>query len=273
MVGGALELLLVLSLWVGYSLSRLAADADLGPARDHAHALLGVEARLGLDWERSLNRLVADHGALGLLTSYWYASLHYVVTAVVLVWLFRRGRTPYLAARRALVLATLLALVLYLLAPTAPPRLVPGYLDVLDEFADQGWWAADASAPRGLGGLTNELAAFPSLHAGWALWVALVVHVHVARRWLRVLTWAYALGTAVVIVGTGNHWVLDALGGWVVVLVAWVLADTVGDRDPDHPPDDETVNGEWPLPETRNTRPPGSLGPRDETRNRPRRPA
>ena len=38
-----------------------------------------------------------------------------------------------------------------------------------------GWWGSDASAPRGLGELTNQLAAMPSLHVGWAVWVAWVV--------------------------------------------------------------------------------------------------
>ena len=39
----------------------------------------------------------------------------------------------------------------------------------------------------------------------------------VRNRPVRVLRWAHAIVTALVIVGTGNHWVLDAVGGWVVV--------------------------------------------------------
>ena len=84
------------------------------------------------------------------------------------------------------------------------------------------------AAPRGLGGLTNELAAFPSLHAGWSLWVALALQLYATRHWVRVLGWLYALGTAFVIVGTGNHWVIDAIVGWMVILVGWALAEAVG---------------------------------------------
>ncbi|MGB0972426.1 MAG: phosphatase PAP2 family protein, partial [Mycobacterium sp.] len=62
-------------------------------------------------------------------------------------------------------------------------------------------------------GLTNQLAAFPSLHAGWALWVAIVVQMNARTSWVRGLGWAHALITAVVIVGTGNHWVVDAIAG------------------------------------------------------------
>ena len=250
LVGGALEVALVLGLWVAYSLSRLLADTDLVPARARAVGLLGVERHLGLDWEGPLNRLFAGHEALGVLSSYWYASLHYVVTIGVLVWLFRRGSRVYLPARRTLALATVLALVAYLLLPTAPPRFAPDYIDVLHTYAAQGWWSADASAPRGLGGLTNELAAFPSLHAGWALWVALVLHRHSDRAWWRALGWAYALGSALVVVGTGNHWVLDVLGGWLVVLIAWTLADRRSG--------DARLTTRWPPSGDRSTGPPPS---------------
>jgi hypothetical protein len=39
----------------------------------------------------------------------------------------------------------------------------------------------------------------------------------------------------VVIVGTGNHWVIDALVGWMVIVLAWVAAQAVG-RIPLPPP-------------------------------------
>lgn len=223
-----LELVLILGLWILYSLARLLADTSMGPALDRANDLLHIEKLVGIHWEIPLNELFTDHRVIGLIGSYWYASLHYVVTAAVLVWLWRLGADRYGPARRALVIATLLGLTAYLLMPTAPPRFIGGYVDVLSLHAADGWWGADASAPRGVGGLTNELAAFPSLHAGWSLWVALALQVYATRRWVRVLGWAYAIGTAVVIVGTGNHWVIDALVGWLVVLVGWAAARALG---------------------------------------------
>lgn len=225
---GLLELLLILGLWVLYSLARLLADTSMQPALDRANDLLHIEKLIGIHWETPLNQLFTDHRVLGLAGSYWYATLHYVVTAAVLVWLWRLGADRYGPARRALVIATLLGLLAYLFMPTAPPRFISGYVDVLSLHAADGWWGADASAPRGVGGLTNELAAFPSLHAGWSLWVALALQVYATRKWVRVLGWIYAIGTAVVIVGTGNHWVIDAMVGWLVVLVGWVAAQAIG---------------------------------------------
>jgi hypothetical protein len=219
---GVLELGLVMVLYVTYSAGRLLADDAMGPAMGRGLDLHGLEAAAGLDWERTLNGWFVGSRPLGLLGSYWYAAAHYLVTAVALVWLYRRGPAEYAPARRALVLATLLALGLYLLMPMAPPRLTGGFVDVLELHSAQGWWGGDASAPRGLGGLTNQVAAMPSLHAGWALWVALVLHRQVAPPW-RLLGWGHAGVTAVVVVGTGNHWVLDVLAGWLVVLVGDAL--------------------------------------------------
>lgn len=221
---GIREIALLGALYAGYSGTRLLADDNASVARQRALSLESVESVLGLDFEAPLNRLFLDSQALQLLASYWYATLHYVVTVAALIWLYRRDRvSAYLPARRALVVASLAALGCYLLMPLAPPRFMPGYVDVLHLTSADGWWGADASAPRGYGDLTNELAAFPSLHAGWALWVALVVTREAASRWWRVVGWLYAVGTAVVIVGTGNHWTLDIVGGWALVLAAWFL--------------------------------------------------
>ncbi len=216
-------------LYVGYSLSRLLADDDLQAARERAYDILHWEHLVGLDLETVWDHFFATHDVLGVFASYWYATGHYVVTAVVLYLLYRHGGGHYVWARTALVLSTVAGLVVYLLLPTAPPRLsgLP-YVDVLAEHSDLGWWGAEASAPQGLGGLTNQLAAMPSLHAGWAVWVAAVAFICGTRPIWKVLATAYAVTTSVVVIGTGNHWVSDVLAGVAVVLVAVVVCRPLG---------------------------------------------
>lgn len=222
-----LEVSLLAVLYVGYSASRLLASDDRAEALDRARALLGLEQTWHLDLERELNTWLAQHDLLAVASSYWYATAHYVVTAAVLVWLFVRRPGLYPRARTALVVASLAGLACYLTMPMAPPRFVEGYSDVLALHSQAGWWGGDASAPKGLGDITNQLAAFPSLHAGWALWVAIVVaNVGVHRAW-RAVGVVYALVTAFVVVATGNHWVLDVVAGWAVVAVAWVVVEIV----------------------------------------------
>ena len=148
---GVRELALLAVLYVAYSGTRLVADDALAPAVDRAHALVDVEIFLGLNWEHALNRLFVDVDWLGLVGSYWYATAHYVVTAAVLVWLYRRGPATYAPARRALLIATVAGLVLYLLLPMAPPRLTGGYVDVLSLHSAVGWWGGGRLGPARAG--------------------------------------------------------------------------------------------------------------------------
>jgi hypothetical protein len=41
---------------------------------------------------------------------------------------------------------------------------------------------------------------------------------HARHRIIRIFGWAGAFITAAVVIGTANHWVLDVLVGWMVVL-------------------------------------------------------
>ncbi|CAN5319794.1 phosphatase PAP2 family protein [soil metagenome] len=220
---GLTEAALLVVLYVGYSASRLLADNDFGSARDHALELVRFEQVVGLNIEPLINGWFTDIDWLGIAGSFWYASAHYIVTVGILIWLFVSRQSEYLLARRALVLATVIGLGFYLLLPMAPPRFIDGYVDVLSQYSSVGWWGADASAPRGLGQITNELAAMPSLHAGYALWVAIVVWRTSSSLRARRIAIAYAAITAFVIVGTGNHWVLDAVVGWMVVGFSYAI--------------------------------------------------
>jgi PAP2 superfamily len=214
------ELALLAILYVGYSAARLIGHADLDSAVVHARDLLAVEGLLHLDIEAPANTALAAWPVLAVLASYWYSLLHYVVTPAVLVWAYRRHHGDYRRIRDALVLASAIGLVGFTLLPMAPPRMLPGFDDILASTSGAGWWGGDASAPRGLGALTNQLAAMPSLHVGWAVWVAWVVVTHSSRRWVRVLAVAYPVGTTLVVVATANHYLLDAVAGAAVVAIA-----------------------------------------------------
>ncbi len=228
------ELALLALLYVGYSLARLLADDDPVRATENAHRLLDIEAALHLDFEAWANHLILDLPGLPLAASYWYSALHYIVTPAVLVWVYRRHPLGYRRVRNVLVGSTAVALLGFVLLPMAPPRMLPGYVDVLATTSVNGWWGSDASAPKGLGGLTNELAAMPSMHVGWALWCAWVVFLCTRNRLLRTLVAVYATGTTVVVVITANHYLLDAVAGVAIVAAAvLVTRPRVRRRTPD----------------------------------------
>ena len=244
----AREVLVLMGLYLGYTLSRLVAADDLGPARSRAEDIENLEDALHLDLELWLNQVTSATAWVAVPMDYWYCALHYLVTPAVLGWMYLRRAGTYTRVRNALVTSSGLGLICYLAVPTAPPRLVGGpYADTLAQYANFGWWAEHASAPSGLGNFTNELAAMPSLHVGWAVWVAWALSRNTWSRWRSLLLYLYPLGTAVVVVGTGNHWLLDAVMGLLVSLIGICVAGALERRVPELPtappsPDGTTVN-------------------------------
>lgn len=217
---GLRELALVVALYAVYDLSRALVQGRRSNAFGNAAQLLHLERIGGIAWEQAVNGLVSAHRVLAVGSDYMYATLHYLVTPLVLAWLWRRHGNVYARARSTLMVATLIGLATLTLLPVAPPRMLDGFTDTMARYAQFGWWGTDASAPRGLGGFTNELAAMPSLHVAWALWCGWQLARHARRRYVRVLGALYPVLTGVVVVGTGNHYVLDVVGGVAVIVVA-----------------------------------------------------
>ena len=220
------ELALLAALYGVYMLARAVVGVHPDAALDRGRWLLDLEAAVHLDMEMSLNAAIHAVPLFAVLADYIYASLHYVLTPVVLVWLAVRHRAGYRRGRNALLFATALGLIGFWLLPTAPPRLLDGagFLDTMAVFSDWGWWGEAASAPRGMEGLSNQYAALPSLHVGWALWCALQVRANTSRRLLRRWAWTYPALITIVVMATANHYLLDAVAGAAVVLVGHAIA-------------------------------------------------
>ncbi|MFJ2814420.1 phosphatase PAP2 family protein [Streptomyces sp. NPDC091279] len=224
------ELPLILLVYACYSAGRLLARGDVSGAVDHGLAILRVEKFLHINAEHPLNRLFTQHAWLGVPADFWYASLHYLVTPALLVWLFRSRTAHYRAARTWLMTSTFIGLIGFTLLPTCPPRLLAaghGFVDTMAQYSSYGWWGGEASAPRGLGGMTNQYAAMPSLHVGWALWCGIILWRFGGTRLTKFLAVAYPLLTTIVVMGTANHYFLDAVAGVVVMGIGLLLTPLV----------------------------------------------
>ncbi|MFJ7078042.1 phosphatase PAP2 family protein [Streptomyces sp. NPDC098781] len=224
------ELPLILLVYACYSAGRLLARGDVSGAVDHGLAILDIEKALHLNAEHPLNRLFTREPWLGVPADFWYASLHYLITPVLLVWLFRSRTLHYRAARTWLMTSTFIGLIGFTLLPTCPPRLLAdghGFVDTMAQYSSYGWWAGDASAPKGLGGMTNQYAAMPSLHVGWALWCGVILWRYGGTRLTKAAAVAYPLITTIVVMGTANHYFLDAVAGAAVMGAGFLLAPVV----------------------------------------------
>ncbi len=210
--------------WI-YSLGRNAIPDQASIAFRHGRSIQHMQDILRLNWELSINHFVARTEWLAQILDYYYATLHFIVTIGVMIWLFRRRSHIYRGARTAIVATTMFGLLGFYLYPTAPPRLLPeySYVDTLLKYHTWGSLADPDIAQH-----SNQYAAMPSLHIAWAMWSGIAIFVCARRWWVRALGAVYPVGTLVVIVGTANHFILDAVGGVVIVglgfAVQWLLS-------------------------------------------------
>ncbi|MDH6626618.1 hypothetical protein M2271_004435 [Streptomyces sp. LBL] len=224
------ELPLIVLVYACYSAGRLLARGDVSGAVDHGLTILRIEKFLHINAEHPLNRLFTSKAWLGVPADFWYASLHYLVTPAVLIWVFRSHAVHYRMARTWLMTSTFIGLIGFTLLPTCPPRLLSsgyGFVDTMAQYSSYGWWGGEASAPRGLGGMTNQYAALPSLHVGWALWCGVLLWRYGTTRTAKAAAVVYPLVTTIVVMGTANHYFLDAVAGAAVMGVGLLLAPYV----------------------------------------------
>jgi membrane-associated phospholipid phosphatase len=74
----------------------------------------------------------------------------------------------------------------------------------------------------------NDVAAIPSLHAAYALLIALVLWRSVGRPW-RVLLAAYPLAMGFALVYSAEHYVIDILIGWIYAAAAYFAVERIAD--------------------------------------------
>jgi uncharacterized membrane protein YbhN (UPF0104 family) len=215
----AAEVAIVAAGYAGYALVRLAVRASRPAAIAHAAGLWRAERLMHLDVEPSLHHLVTARPVLAETAGYWYGLAHFIVTPLVLAWLWLRRPAAFGPLRSALVLATTAANVVFWTWPAAPPRFaVPGMTDVLVRYRILG--AGDAHGPDSL---VNLYAAMPSLHVAWAAWCAVAIVAATRGRW-RHLAWLYPAATTFVVLATANHFVLDAAAGLAVTVLGLLAA-------------------------------------------------
>lgn len=231
--GWVRETALVIGFYYVYQTIRSLADQGV---TNRAYS----NARHLVDWEKTLRIFHEQAMQEALLAAHWfikvmnvvYGTLHFVITAGLLIWLYRRRHGVYRHMRNLLGLTTFLALIGYWAFPLAPPRLykcnddipVPGpdgytigkcFVDTLDTVG--GLWSYHSPVAKAV---ANQYAAMPSLHFAWSVWCSLVLYRYASHRGARIAGFAYPFLTLAAIVITGNHYFLDALGGVITFLAA-----------------------------------------------------
>ena len=216
------EVLFVGIFYFVYSAIRNANGNDTGAARRHALDIMRWQETLGINHEQALQHWAVQFKALIIACNYFYGSLHFVVTTGVLVFIYRKFSDDYPLWRNTIAIATALALIGFTFYPLLPPRLLPhhfGFVDTLDQYPT--FWSFKQGA---VNKISNQFAAMPSVHCAWALWCACALVPRLRRTWAKLLAAVYPVCTVTAIVLTGNHYFLDAAGGFLALGTGYVLA-------------------------------------------------
>ncbi len=218
--------------WLYDEISNL-SPVRLHTALAHAASILHVENVLHLNPELTVNTWAATHRAVALPMANFYDTAHFVVTLGVVAIVWWRRPDLYRPLRNSLVLINVIGFVVFWAYPLAPPRLMPaaGFIDVVAVTHAWGSWQTSAVASQ-----ANELAAMPSLHMAWACWTAAACWQLLARYRTRLLVLLYPVVTVLVVIGTGNHFLLDVIAGIVTFVAAVGMARLLADWRSIRPP-------------------------------------
>lgn len=213
-------------------------EGDLAVAQEHARLIVAFERAVGLWVEPALQAMILDRGSLVTLANWIYIWGHWPVIAGVGVWLVVRHPAHYPSYRNAFLISGGIGLAIFVIMPVMPPRLIgEGLVDTV---------AAHSEAYRVLQPpqLTNQYAAFPSLHFGWNLLIGIALFETSRRGLVRVFAVVMPLAMLAAIVLTANHYVVDAAGGGAVALTGFAIARYVRiRRPPAQTPGDATGGG------------------------------
>jgi hypothetical protein len=176
-------------------------------ARRNAERIVALEKRLRVDVEPAVQHALLRYPRLVQGLNVGYGLLNVTLTVGWLVVLYRRRDERFHRFRRACLLTHLGAQPVFLLFPTAPPRVLDGYVDTLSEVS-----GLDLEHPL-LVRFFNPVAAMPSLHVAFAVVTGAEIAERSGSVVVRTAARAYAPLVATVVAGTGNHYVLDAVAG------------------------------------------------------------
>lgn len=201
-----------------YRLVRGLVDGRADQAFANAREIVAAERSLNLFVEPAVHAWASGTGWLIDGASWLYVNSHFAVTTVTLGFIYLWRNSAFYYVRNMFLAAMAMALVAYVVFPTAPPRFLPelGFSDSVARFTGVSSETSNV--------LVNPFAAVPSMHVGFALMLGGPMSRMVRHRWAALLWLAYPLLVSFVVIATANHWWIDAAAGAAAAAVAWCLA-------------------------------------------------
>jgi hypothetical protein len=212
---GWLDLVRQFSLFVSaflvYDLVRGLAEGRDMTAFQNARQLIGIERTLHVFVEPSVQAWASGSHVLMVAASWLYINSQISITIGALAYLYVRHNRSFYFVRNMMMIAMPLALIGYVVFPTAPPRFFPewGFSDTVADLTS----VTVSNHSAFMSALFNPYAAVPSMHVAFAIMIGWTLARLVRTSAVRVLWLVYPFLMTFVIVATANHFLLDALMG------------------------------------------------------------
>ena len=218
--------LIMLACYAAYDISRAVVVGREAVAMANGLFFMNLEKAMGIFWEPWVQGRASELPPLMDFLVWSYGALHLPLIIGTMVWIFTQRHSRWTQFRDWFLAMNFMALLLYFLLPTAPPRMI-----FTSGVADISYLQGKRLSIFENGLLANPFAAMPSLHFAYALFAALALFTLARQTWLRWGGFAYPALVLLAIVATGNHFIVDAVASVLVVLAAYVLAVSVQTSD------------------------------------------
>lgn len=219
------QILVLAAGWHLYRYGRFLVRDQRTDALANAADVIAFERRTWLFVEPEIQQLALETRAVMDVLNSYYVYTHIFAIVGCLAWLYVRRPAAYRSCRRVLCGVMALGLLAHAAYPLAPPRLVPAST-MVDTLAVYG---PTVYSDDQFASITNQFAAMPSFHVGWAALVAyyVIVNVRTPFRWLVL---AHPLIMTVAVMATANHYLVDALAGAGLVLAGIAVDHRISAR-------------------------------------------
>jgi hypothetical protein len=216
--------------YLAYALVRGLAEGSAGAAFEHARQLIAFERTLHFFVEPSIQGWASGSHFVVVLASWLYVNAQTSVTIGALMYLYMRHNKNFYFVRNMFMIAMLVALIGYIVFPTAPPRFLPewGFVDTVADTTG----VKNNHESGAMSALLNMYAAVPSMHVAFALMISCPLARLARRRAVGMLWLLYPLLMTFVIVVTANPFIVDALLGALTAALAAYAASWLGRARP-----------------------------------------
>ena len=214
------QIAIIASAYFVYMFVRKIIIPDIEPlALANAFRVVSFESLGGFFWEQGWQAWALEHSKALVIAFNWiYIVTFWPILIASAFVVYVMDREKYFYYRNVVLLSFIFALTLFAAFPLAPPRVLPeyGFLDSIIEFGPSWYGGRDMAA------YYNAYAAMPSLHFSWTVLFG-ILFLRSRPLWLKPFGIIYPAMTFFAITVTGNHYVIDAVGGMAVTAASFLL--------------------------------------------------